>query len=176
MMRLLGWALFIGGLVPAVFYSVEHAGTVRWESYLFALVAVLVGALILRLTTHHPAGMLIINVQVIRSSLTLLSAKLKKLDTSKRRDIGVAGIHAFIDRHLNGDLERFLAARETLIYRHGLPTYGRVMDAFAAGERALHRAWSASADGYQDEVDACLDRARDDFARALQLVEEAEKQ
>jgi hypothetical protein len=176
MMRLAGWILFAGGLMPAVFYSVEQLGRVGWQRYLASLVAVLAGALLLRLTTHRPAGMLILNVQVIRSSLTMVTAKLKNLDAKKRAELGVFGIHHFIDAHLKADVERFLAARETLTWRHGLVVYGRVMDAVAAGERALNRAWSASADGYQDEVDACLDRARDSFARALALVEQAEKE
>jgi hypothetical protein len=176
MRRIAGWVLFAGGLLPAAFFSVEEVDTVHWQSYWIALLVVLAGALILRLTTRQPAGMLILNMQVIRSSLTMLSAKLKNLDAKKRAELGVFGIHGFIDSHLTYDVGRFLSARETLIWRHGLQVYSRIMDAFATGERALHRAWSASADGYQDEVDACLDRARDGFVRALALVEEVEKQ
>jgi hypothetical protein len=176
MIRLLGWALFVGGLLPAAFYSVDQLDGVVWQSYLKSLLAVLAGALLIRLTTHRPAGLLILNIQIIRSSLTMLSSKLKNLDEAKRAEIGVFGIHEFIDAHLVGDIDRFLTARETLMWRHGLRVYGRVMDAFATGERALNRAWSASADGYQDEVDLCLDRARDHFVQALALVEEAEKQ
>jgi hypothetical protein len=175
MIRVAGWILFAGGLLPAAFHAVARIDGVEWEGYGIALAAVLIGALVLRLTARRPAGLLILDVQIIRSSLTMLAAKLKNLDAKKRADIGVFGIHRFIDEHLVGDVDRFLAARETLIWRHGLDTYSRVMDVFAAGERALNRAWSASADGYVDEVEACLDRARDDFARALGLVEEAEK-
>ena len=176
MVRLFGWIAFAVGLAIATFYSVERAGSVNWSSYGSALLVLLIGALLLRRTIERPAGMLILNIQVIRSSLTMLSAKLKNLDAEKRAELGVGGIHVFIDQHLLGDLDRFLAARETLMLRHGLMSYGRVMDAFASGERALNRAWSASVDGYQDEVDACLDRARERFAQALRLVEELEKQ
>ncbi len=174
--RALGWMLFAGGLFCAAFFSVEQVNGIAWRAYGFALAVALMGALLLRFTARRAPGLLVLDIQVIRSSLTMLAAKLKNLDAAKRAEVGVAGIRDFIDRHLVPDVHRFLAARETLIFRHGLPTYGRVMDAFAAGERALNRAWSASADGYRDEVDACLDRARDRFAQALQLVEQAEKQ
>ncbi len=175
MARPLGWLLFAAGLVVASFFSVAQLAQVDWQHYGGALVAALLGALIIRFTTERPVGLLILNIQVIRSSLTMLSAKLKNLDAKKRADVGVFGMREFIDRHMTADLDWFLAARETLIWRHGLATYGRVMDAFAAGERSLNRAWSASADGYQDEIDLCLDRAHAEFARALALVEEAEK-
>ena len=176
MRRAAGWTLFASGLLAAALLTVERATSVHWYRYDIALLALLIGAFLLRRTAEHPAGVLIINIQAIRSSLTMLSAKLRKLDTKKRADLGVFGIHGFIDAHLLADLDRFLAARETLIHRHGLMRYGRIMDAFAAGERALFRAWSASVDGYVDEVDACLDRAYERFAHALSLVEEAEKQ
>jgi hypothetical protein len=174
-LRPAGWILFGAGLAASAFFSVEHREIVNWQHYALGIAAALAGALILRLTTDRSAGLLILDIQIIRSSLTMLSAKLKNLDTTKREQLGMDGLRDFIDRHLTGDRERFLGARETLIFLHGLRTYGQVMDAFAAGERALNRAWSALADGYRDEAHGCLDRARDKFAHALRLVEEAEK-
>ena len=40
------------------------------------------------------------------------------------------------------------------------------MSRFAGGERYLNRVWSASADGYIDEVHAYLTKARDQLADA----------
>jgi hypothetical protein len=44
------------------------------------------------------------------------------------------------------------------------------MSCFAAGERYLNRVWSASADGYVDEVNAYLDKAQAQFAESLDKV------
>lgn len=176
MIRGLGAVCLVAGLLAATFFSVVRLDGVPWKEFSFGLGAALIGALLVRSTDEkRGGGMLILNVQIIRSSLTMLSAKLRNLDPAKRERLGVFEIRHFIDRHLLHDLHRFLGARETLIYKHGLSDYARVMDAFAAGERALNRAWSASADGYVDEVNECLERARGRFEEALALVEELEK-
>ena len=44
-------------------------------------------------------------------------------------------------------LAAFVDARPELIGRYGIAGFARIMDAFAAAERTLNRAWSAAADG-----------------------------
>ena len=63
-------------------------------------------------------------------------------------------------------LQPLEAARPVIIHRHGMAGYARLMDRFAAAERQLHRAWSASADQVPAEAAECLDRG-------LLLLEEA---
>jgi hypothetical protein len=46
------------------------------------------------------------------------------------------------------------------------------MSSFAAGERYLNRVWSASADGYVDEVNIYLDKAQEQFAESLNRIEQ----
>jgi len=45
-----------------------------------------------------------------------------------------------------------------------------VMSCFAAGERYLNRVWSASADGYIDEVNAYLVKAQEQFVDSLDKI------
>jgi len=45
-----------------------------------------------------------------------------------------------------------------------------VMSCFAAGERYLNRVWSASADGYIDEVNAYLVKAQEQFVDSLSKI------
>ncbi len=47
--------------------------------------------------------------------------------------------------------------------QYGLQAYADIMSSFAAAERYLNRCWSASADGYVDEVHTYLDRAAAQF-------------
>jgi len=61
---------------------------------------------------------------------------------------------------------------------HGLfftlaPSYADVMSHYAGGERYLNRVWSASADGYVDEVNTYLDRSLEQFRLALDMLTEA---
>jgi hypothetical protein len=74
--------------------------------------------------------------------------------------------HDWIDRTFRVDLDTFVEARESIVHMHGLQAYARVMNEFAAGERYLNRVWSASVDGYVDEVLAYVTQACNQFKRA----------
>ena len=45
------------------------------------------------------------------------------------------------------------------------------MSSFAAGERYLNRVWSASADGYIDEVNTYIEKAREQFVDSLNKIQ-----
>jgi len=53
-----------------------------------------------------------------------------------------------------------------------MQNYADVMSNFAAGERYINRVWSASTDGYVDEVRSYLERARAQFSEAQQHFDE----
>jgi len=57
------------------------------------------------------------------------------------------------------------------MHRFGLPAYAGIMTEFATAERSINRAWSASADGYIDEVWLSLDRAQRRMHRAKELFD-----
>ena len=77
--------------------------------------------------------------------------------------------HFSIDRPFRQDLFAFADARESMQHAFGIQAYADIMSAFAAGERYLNRVWSASADGYVDEVNAYLHKASEQFSEALEL-------
>ena len=45
------------------------------------------------------------------------------------------------------------------------------MSRFAAGERYLNRVWSASADGYIDEVNTYIEKSREQFSDCLSKIQ-----
>jgi hypothetical protein len=53
----------------------------------------------------------------------------------------------------------FVDGRERLVSKHGLSGYAAIMDRFAAMERQINRAWSAAADGVDEEATDCIERA-----------------
>jgi hypothetical protein len=44
------------------------------------------------------------------------------------------------------------------------------MNSFAAGERYLNRVWSASADGYIDEVNTYIEKAKEQFIESFEKI------
>ncbi|MEM1184303.1 MAG: hypothetical protein AAGI53_04790 [Planctomycetota bacterium] len=60
-------------------------------------------------------------------------------------------------------LTAYPAARDRIIAKHGLGGYAQRMDAFAAADRRVNRAWSAAADGNLDEATESLAEAVEVF-------------
>ncbi len=74
--------------------------------------------------------------------------------------------------HLNA----FVEARPQLIARLGLARFAEVMDAFAAAERHINRAWSATADGVPEEARESLRRASELLQLAIDRASMTEQQ
>jgi hypothetical protein len=167
-LRLVGhvllWTGFFAGALVAV-QNLEVAenkwATVNWLWYAAALAVGICGVVLLRLTkrqaTTH-AHKLEDDLGTLDSSTRTLMAKLT--DLRKLRDsVPVGAVLHFIDDELMPHVADFVEARESLVHTYGMQQYADVMTDFAAGERNINRAWSASADGYVDEVWASIDRA-----------------
>lgn len=69
-----------------------------------------------------------------------------------------------IDDRCVAPLAEFADARMAIAHRHGMASFAELMSDFAMSERYINRAWSAAADGYLDEVRACLEIAADKLA------------
>jgi len=161
-MRLLGHVLMWAGVLLASFVSVSQVAAIGWASYAGALALGLCGVLLLRLTAksalhqEHQVGE---DLAIMRAALTNILVTLDELVDADTR-IDVYGIKDRIDDDMAEHLASFADARESMIPAFGLSPYADVMTRFAGGERLVNRAWSASADGYLDEVVTCLRDAR----------------
>lgn len=91
---------------------------------------------------------------------------------TRRTEIPTYDVHGEIDRLFPADLAAFVDARGAIAQRAGLEAYAAVMSEFASGERYLNRSWSASVDGYADEVEASLLRASQQFRAAHQRFQQ----
>ena len=85
----------------------------------------------------------------------------------------LAGLHRRIDAEVVEHFNRFVEARESMIPRFGMQRYADVMSPFALGERLVNRAWSASVDGYVDEVRSCVAQAASALSQSRDLLAEA---
>ena len=152
-------------LASTIVTELGREDTVKWVWYVPALAAGVLGVAIIRATRarqskteHHVAA----NIETVETTLARIATNIQKLNVEKD-SINTYNMRHRIDELLVDDLSSFVDARESIAHRYGLAAYGEVMSSFAAGERYLNRVWSASADGYIDEVNAYLDKALAQF-------------
>ena len=173
------------GFFGAAFVAVRHAdsagldwATVEWNGYVPMFLIGAVGVVLLRVTAKRAGEQvhkLDSDLQAIRGSLGTLVDKLHAFNVG-REAIGVYDVHDRIDNELVADLGDFVDAREALITLFGLQEYAELMNHFALSERNINRAWSASADGYIDEVSTCMARAEASMREAQSLLQTYEAQ
>lgn len=179
-MRLFGFLLLAIGFFGSAFLTVRHADsadlewqTIEWSYYALTFVIGVVGVVILRVTAGKGAT----EAHKVEEDLAALDRSLGNIlerlrgMIQGRQSIGVYDVHGRIDSELAVELAEFVEAREVMIHRFGLHNYASVMDRFAGGERQINRAWSASADGYVDEVWASLEIAEQQMKKAHEALE-----
>lgn len=171
-MKTIGFLMVTVGFLAAALASVVDENVVRWLWYVPALVVGVAGVAAIRInnarqhkTEHHVAA----KIETVDSSLERIAANISKLNAEKQ-SINTYDMRHRIDELFIDDLEMFVDARESIAHRYGLAAYGEIMSAFAAGERYLNRVWSASADGYIDEVNTYLERAQEQFGESLKKL------
>jgi hypothetical protein len=168
-MKTIGFLMVTAGFIIAALATVVDEAGVTWLWYIPALLIGAAGVAIIRIdharhnkAEHHVAA----RIETVEGSLTRIAANIDKLNAEKD-SIHTYDVRHRIDELFMDDLEQFVDARESIAHRYGLAAYGEVMTTFAAAERYLNRVWSASADGYIDEVNEYLQKARDQFAESL---------
>lgn len=170
-MRKLGHLLLWAGFLSAAFVSTRQLAAVQWAWYIPCAVVGIVGIVLLR-RTHGAADrqvhVVTANLQTLEQCLRRLVERVAGLNAA-RSATDVYSVHSRLDAELLEDLVAFVDARESMVHGLGLEQYAQVMDAFARGERSINRAWSASADGYVDELWDSLERAE----RALREADTA---
>lgn len=112
------------------------------------------------------------NRQDLESSLDNIVANLAELNGRKDK-VPTYDMRFEIDKIFREDLLRFAEARESMKHLFGLRSYADIMSSFAAGERYINRVWSASTDGYVDEVLMYVEKAHNQFIHAKEEFNKA---
>jgi len=173
-MKTLALMLVTVSFLTGAFLSSLDPETVNWVYMTPTLLLGLVGLWLHRRATRreiHAGQRLAGNIDVLGSSLDNITRNLDAL-SARGDDLPVYEARFEIDRLFRDDLSRFAEARESMIHVFGMQNYADVMSNFAAGERYINRVWSASTDGYVDEVRLYLTRAREQFREARQHFDE----
>lgn len=167
-MKTLAIILIASSFLAGAFLSVLDPLKVNWALFVPVL---LVGAagLVMHLRARHKLAssdvMLSGNMGTLETSLRRIVANLETLQ-ARGADLPTYEARFEIDRLFRHDLNAFAEARESMVHVFGMQNYADVMSNFAAGERYINRVWSASTDGYVDEVTTYLDKATLQFREA----------
>jgi hypothetical protein len=177
-MKALGSLLLAVGFLAGAYYAVSRVDTVDWGLYGACAGLMLAGMVLLRIHRarvleesgdEHAAG-----IEELERSLGSLIEKVRGLEASATDEDQLA-MHHRIDAELMEDIDTFVESRESMIPILGMQSYADIMSPFANGERLLNRAWSASADGYVDEVRSCIAGARAQLESAAKLLGELQQ-
>lgn len=172
MMKKLGYLMLTLGFLAGSLTAVVDKEQIRWDHFAFAFILGAAGVACVRISDRREnlhEGKLASNMQAVETSLDRIVKNMTDLNAEKA-SINTYDVRHRIDELFTDDLNTFVEARESIAHTHSLNDYADVMSSFAAGERYLNRVWSASTDGYIDEVNAYLDKAKEQFVDTHQKV------
>jgi len=171
-MKSLGYILITLGFLMGSYFSVIDTEEVVWSMVGLSLLIGLGGVALVQASIRSQStatDTVRTNISKLEESLARIVDKATRLDAEKD-SINVYDFHHRIDDDFMSDLNIFVENRESIGHAFGLQSYANVMTHFATAERYLNRCWSASSDGYVDEVNEYLTRMKDQFTQALELL------
>lgn len=176
--QILLWIGFLGGSLACVFQLEKEDdkwSTIPWGMYAAGAVIGIVGVVLIRKDRASKSAASAdseSDFETVRDSLGRVAEKMsglcEKLDKMTCEDV-----LTYIDEQCVPPCAEFADGRQVLVNRFGTAVFAAVMTEFASGERYMNRAWSASADGYVDEVEKSLEYARGFFDAAVKELTDA---
>jgi hypothetical protein len=168
MMKTIAILMIMATFLAGSFIGVLDPREVNWSWFVPVLLFGTVGLWLARKAHHQETragGKLAGNIEIMTNSLDNILSRLTLMCKNKE-ELPTYEARFEIDRLFREELNNFAEARESMIHIFGMQNYADVMSNFAAGERYINRIWSASTDGYVDEVNLYLDRALNQFTEA----------
>ena len=173
-MKNTGYLLITIGFIAASYVTVINVLQVNWPYFIAMVVISIIGIFMVRSTVNQETfheDTLTSNMKTIEESLEQIVKDVKRI-RSEINEKKPQEVHHKIDENLPAHLEAFVDSRKTIGHVHGLEQYANVMNHFATAERYLNRVWSASTDGYIDEINMYIVRSEEQFELALQAVKD----
>lgn len=182
MMAILGqillWFGFLGGSLACVLRlenEDDKWSTIPWGMYAAGTAIGIVGVVLIRIDKASRSAASAdseSDFETVRDSLQAVAQRIAGLH-DKLDEMTCEDVLKFIDEQCVPPCADFADGRQVLVNRFGTALFAAVMTEFASGERYMNRAWSASADGYVDEVEKCVQYARTFFEAAVNTLNEA---
>ena len=172
MTKKLGYLMITLGFLAGALTAVVDKEQIRWDHFALAFILGAAGVAFVRISDRRESrqeGKLTSNMQSVEASLDRIVKNMTGLNAEKA-SINTYDVRHRIDELFTDDLNMFVEARQSIAHTHSLSDYADVMTSFAAGERYLNRVWSASVDGYIDEVNTYLDKTQEQFVETSHKV------
>lgn len=167
-MKTIAYLIVVLAFLGAAFLASLHPTMMDWPTFLPVIAAGVIGVVLIKRTEHAEARSgekLARNRVVLETSLENIVTNLKAIDGRKDK-VPTYEMRFEIDKLLRADLTNFADARDSMKHLFGLQAYADIMSSFAAGERYINRVWSASTDGYVDEVLTYVEKSLSPFEHA----------
>lgn len=174
-MKMLGFALLALGFLLGAYATALDIDRTDWSLFVPALAVAVAGLIAMKMSARGEAR----SEQVLTSNRVELETSLERVlgelefIIEQRPKTAIDDLRDDLDARLRDDLRRFADARKSMVHLFGIQAYADIMSEFAAGERIVNRVWSASADGYAEEADACLAQALSRFREARRRLDQA---
>lgn len=172
-MKKSGYLLITVAFLAGAYLTSLDPEKVMWQYFIPVVIVGFIGVTVIKISNKkatHTEERFTKNLSDIESSINNIVEKLTQLNSHKA-EINTYDMRHKIDELLIDDLNTFVDARETIGHAFNLQTYADIMSNFAGGERYLNRTWSASADGYIDEVNESLEKALNQFKEAKEKLD-----
>ncbi len=172
-MKNIGYLLITAGFLAGSLAAVLDERLVQWTLFAGGLAVGVVGIVLVRLGARRlvqAQGGHVATIKEVEGSLSRIVDNMALLNREKD-SINPYDVPNRIETLLVDDLMAFADAREGISHLYGLQAYADVMNHFATGERHLNRVWSASADGYVDEMRTYLASAQAQFVAAKERLD-----
>ena len=174
-MKNIAFILVILSFLAGAFLTSLDERTMNWTYFIPVMLVGFVGAFIYKKESSAAAkhgDLLQNNKKVLIESLDNLVKNLESLNGRKDK-IPTYDMRFEIDKLFRTDLMNFAEARDSMKHLFGIQDFADIMSSFAAGERYINRVWSASTDGYVDEVMMYVEKALLQFQHAKEEFDTA---
>lgn len=174
-MQILGKLLVVLAFLTGAFLASLDPLVINWTLFVPVVLAGVLGIVLHKRAEHAAArdsNVLKENRADLEQSLDRIVKNLSELNGRKDK-VPTYDMRFEIDRIFREDLMAFAEARNSMKHLFGLRAYADIMSSFAAGERYINRVWSASTDGYVDEVLTYVEKAHGQFIHAREEFEKA---
>ncbi len=174
-MQTIAKLLVVAAFLAGAFLTSLHPTEVDWTAFAPIVIAGALGVIMSKRMEAAAAKddtVLASNRQDLEESLKSIVKNLSELDGRKDK-VPTYDMRFEIDKLFREDLIRFADARDSMKHLFGIQAYADVMSSFAAGERYINRVWSASTDGYVDEVMMYVEKSLSQFKHAQEEFSKA---
>ncbi len=174
-MKNLAFLLVVIAFTAGAYLASLDEKTMNWNYFIPVIVVGFAGAFWYKNLSSAEAksgDLLQTNKVTLIASLDNILKNLKELDGRKEK-IPTYDMRFEIDKLFRVDLNNFADARDSMKHLFGIQNFADIMSSFAAGERYINRVWSASTDGYVDEVMMYVEKSLYQFEHAKQEFDKA---